>query len=81
MYRDITCLIKDFGKKYREYPNLIIMPEERYSEGNDILRYQEYKDDCIFKDTGNMEKPDIIKISLRIIPCKHINEPMVLKGV
>ena len=81
MYRDITYLIKEFEKRYGEYPNLVIMPEDRCNTESDILRYKEYKDDLAFKDAGRMEKPDIISISLRIIPCKHINEPMVLKEV
>lgn len=81
MYRDITCLIRDFKRRYNEYPNLVIIPEDRYDTEDNILRYQEYKDDLMFKDTGRMERPNIISISLRIIPCKHINEPMVLKEV
>ena len=79
MYRDITYLIKNFERKYNEYPNLVIMPEDRYNVEDNILRYQEYKDDLVFKDTGRMERPNVINVSLRIIPCKHISEPMVLK--
>lgn len=82
MFRFIENLIDKFIREYNEDPNLVIVPDDMYQSETQYNRFYYMK----YNDTPSIFNPDILehnikKIELRIIVCKHIEKPIVLKAI